>query len=333
MSNFSDTLLFYQTHSPMTDPGEYAYLYDDLPDDFEELFKIINGVLLHAYDARDLYGPTSVQRREQFMRTMEQRLARIVELDPAPLTVPRETKAQQIGYCRDFAVFLTSILRHKGFAARTRSGFGAYFDYSPQPNYRGDHWITEFWNPATEGWQLIDGELGGEDIDRMLDRVKHPLRKGIDFGNLRANQDFYLAPYSWLACRADEIDVKLYRHNEHWRGWPMLRGNLLHDFQALNNLEMGLFDYWDELHSKPESEMTAKDRAILDHVAEVCLNPDETFDEMQDLFEELPRTRVLRSRLHLIGVLGDGDAQTASDLLESDMSRLIDLTEERELLR
>jgi excinuclease ABC subunit A len=331
MTERSKILSFYQTHSPMTDPGSYAYLYDELPDDFEGLAKVINGVLLHAYDARDLYGPTSVQRREQFMRTMQQRLARIVELDPAPLPVPREIKAQQIGYCRDFAVFMTSILRHKGFAARTRSGYGAYLNYSPQPNYRGDHWITEFWNPTTSSWQLIDGELGGEDIDRMIEQIGYPLREGIDFGNLRANQDFYLAPYSWLAARDGEIDIKLFRHNAHWRGWPMLRGNLLHDFQALNNLEMGLFDYWDELHSKPESEMTTKDKAILDRVAEVCLNPDVTFDEMQTLFEELPRTRVIRSRLHLIGILGDGEAETASDLLESDMSRLNELMETQEV--
>lgn len=323
----TDTLSFYQTHSPMTDPGEYAYLYDDLPDDFQQLFEIINGVLLHAHDARDQYGPTSTQRREQFLRTMRQRLARIIELDPSSLTRPRDVKQQQIGYCRDFAVFMTSILRHKGYAARTRAGFGAYIDYSPQPPYRGDHWVTEYWNPATSSWHLIDGELGGEDIDRMLDRLKRPLRKGLDFSNLRVNQDFYLAPYSWLGCRSETIDVKLYRHNEHWRGWPMLRGNLLHDFQTLNNMDMGLFDYWDDLHAKPESELTSKDKSILDRIAQVCLDPDNTFDEMRSLFEEQPRTRVIRSRLHLIGILGDGDSQTASDLLESDMSRLIELTE------
>ena len=322
----TDTLSFYQTHSPMTDPGEYAYLYDDLPDDFQQLFEIINGVLLHAHDARDLYGPTSTQRREQFLRTMRQRLARIIELDPSSLTVPRDVK-QQIGYCRDFAVFITSILRHKGYAARTRAGFGAYIDYSPQPPYRGDHWVTEYWNPTTSSWHLIDGELGGEDIDRMLDRIKRPLNEGLDFSNLRVNQDFYLAPYSWLGCRSEEIDVKLYRHNEHWRGWPMLRGNLLHDFQTLNNLDMGLFDYWDDLHAKPESEISSKDRELLDRIAQVCLDPDDTLDEMRALFEELPRTRVIRSRLHLVGILGDGDSKTASDLLESDMPRLIELTE------
>ena len=31
-------------------------------------------------------------------------------------------------------------------------------------------------------------------------------------------------------------------------------------------LEMGLFDYWDDLHMKPESTMTARDKALLDRI-------------------------------------------------------------------
>ena len=37
----TDQLSFYQTHSPMTDPGSYAYLYDDLPDNIQALIKIV----------------------------------------------------------------------------------------------------------------------------------------------------------------------------------------------------------------------------------------------------------------------------------------------------
>ena len=122
-----DILSYYATQSPLTNPGPYRFLYEDLPDDLEQLFKIINHVLFHVHDARDLYQPTSVQRREQFLRTMQQRLGRIHELDPSSLTIPRAMKEKQLGFCRDYAVFMTSILRHKGIPARTRAGFGAYF--------------------------------------------------------------------------------------------------------------------------------------------------------------------------------------------------------------
>jgi excinuclease ABC subunit A len=325
----TESLSFYATHSPMTDPGPYVYLYDDLPDDLGTLFRIINNVLFHRDDARDQYRPTSVQTKEQFWRTMQQRLSGIVSLDPAPLTIERGTKDKQLGLCRDFAVFMTSILRHKGYPTRVRAGFGAYFEV--EPPYRGDHWVTEYWEATENRWCLVDANFGGSDLDYLENLIKRPFKRGINFTDVKPNEEFYLAPHSWLACRRGTIDSKLYRHNGQWRGWPMLRGNLLHDFQALNKLEMGIFDYWDELHAKPESEMTTKDKAILDRIVEVTLNPDDAFDEMRSLFDGMPRTQVLRSRLHLIGVLGDGGINTtentADNLLDSDLARLIRLGE------
>ncbi|MBL6982834.1 MAG: excinuclease ABC subunit UvrA [Anaerolineales bacterium] len=324
----TENLSFYQTHSPMTDPGEFIYLYDDLPDDLGALFKVINGVLIHKYTADDEFQQSSEQRREKYLRTMRQRLSRIADLDPASLTIPREMQERQIAFCRDYAVFMTSILRHKGHPARLRVGFQEYFEFTPP--FKGDHWVTEFWDSSANRWRLVDADVGGVDPMYLEEKTKVPMKRGIDLTDIRHNQDFYLAAKAWKLCRTGEADSKLFRVNKRWYGWPTLRGNLLHDFQALNNLEMGLFDYWDELHAKPESEMTSKDKAILDHVAEVCLNPDKNFDEMRDLFEEMPRTRVIRSRLHLIGVLGGGESQTASDLLESDMARLIEMTDSSE---
>jgi len=316
-------LSYYATHSPITDPGPYSYLYDDLPDDIQTLFNIIQGVFIHKYAADEEFQPTSEQLREKYLRTMQQRLSRIVELGPAPLTVPRGMKERQIAYCRDFAVFMTSILRHKGYPARMRVGFAEYFTWKPP--FKSDHWITEYWDSANNRWRLVDGDMGGVDPAYLEEKVKVPLKRGLDLTDIRRDQEFYPAPTAWQLCRTGEADSQLFRVNKRWFGWPVLRGNLLHDFQALNNLEMGLFDYWDELHIKPESAMTARDKAVLDQVAQVCLHPDETFDEMRTLFEEMPRTRVIRSRLHLIGLLGDGESRTASDLLESDMHRLMAL--------
>ncbi|MGD8792180.1 MAG: excinuclease ABC subunit UvrA [Anaerolineae bacterium] len=322
----NEILAYYATHSPISDPDPYAYLYDDLPDDLEQLFQIINGVLVHKFDADDLYQPTSIQRKEQFLRTMQQRLARIIELDPSSLTVPREMKEKQIGYCREYAVFMTSILRHKGYAARTRAGFGEYFVRNPA--YKGDHWLTEYWDAGQGRWRLVDADIGGSDLARLEEKAKAPLKSDLDFSDVRAGDAFHLAPDAWLRCRSGEERIDLFRHNAHWRGWPMLRGNLLHDFQALNKLEMGLFDYWDDLHLKPESAMTARDKALLDQIARLTLEPEATFDEMRALFEELPRTRVIRSRLHLLGIGGGGQGQmaAANDLRGSDADRLTALT-------
>jgi hypothetical protein len=199
----TDTLEFYTKQSLMTDPGEYASLYDGIPDDFQSIADAIHNVLIHHDDATNRYQPTGIQRREVFMRTMKQRFKRIMELDPSPLMVPRIVKEKQLGYCRDYAVFMTSILRYKGIPARVRAGFGAYINYDPLPPYRGDHWITEYWDPTEARWRLIDAEFAGEDLEFIQDRVKYPFRKGIDFFELRANEDFFLAPWG-LARLADD---------------------------------------------------------------------------------------------------------------------------------
>ncbi|HBX71116.1 MAG TPA: hypothetical protein DEH25_17495, partial [Chloroflexi bacterium] len=115
---------FYRQHSRITDPGEYATLYDNLPDGLHELIAIIQGQMIHRL-AADKFGVTltSESRGEQRLRTMQQRLACITELDPNPLTIARKPKEKQVGLCRDFAVFLVSLLRHKGIPARMRVGF------------------------------------------------------------------------------------------------------------------------------------------------------------------------------------------------------------------
>jgi len=38
---------FYRQQSPITDPGEYATLYDNLPDGLHELIAVIQGQMIH----------------------------------------------------------------------------------------------------------------------------------------------------------------------------------------------------------------------------------------------------------------------------------------------
>jgi excinuclease ABC subunit A len=181
-----DTLLQYYTlHSPLTDPGPYTYLYDGLPDDLEGIFQAIQGVLLHrnavGYFKVDL---TSPRRAEIGLRTMQQRLAHLCELDEAPLVIQRDPADRQIGLCRDFALFLTSILRHKGLPARMRVGFAAYFPGNP---FYSDHWITEYWLAAQDRWVLADADVGGMPVDAFSTPIL------ADLTDLRPDQDFYVA--------------------------------------------------------------------------------------------------------------------------------------------
>jgi len=308
-------LEYYRTHSPITDPGEYAYLYDNLPDDLHGMIAIIQGQMIHRLAVKQ-FGVTLTResRSEQRLRTMHQRLERLMELDPSPLTAERTPKEKQVGLCRDFAVFLVSILRHKGVPARMRVGFADYL--GEQSKYKGDHWITEYWNDDLERWVLADPDVGGVPLGMI------PVKDGCNLHNLRYDKDFYVAGSAWKLAREGKVRSDLFRYSGRWKGFPCIRGNLLHDFQSLNKLEMGLFDYWDDLHLKPETKMTVEDKAVLDKVAELTSKPDANFEELQTYFAEMPRTQRIYAKLRQLGVIDDVELASTNDLKPSGMEQL-----------
>ena len=91
-----------------------------------------------------------------------------------------------------------------------------------------------------------------------------------------------------------------------------------------------MFDYLDELHSKKEGEVTSKDRRVLDEIAEITSQPDANFTQMRELFESMPRTQLLHSRLKLRGELGNQTIVVPDLLSGSDMDQLNILVAKRE---
>jgi excinuclease ABC subunit A len=311
-----DTILtYYSTHSPITDPGEFAYLYDDLPDDLPGLVNVIQGQMIHRL-AVDAYGVTLTResRAEQHLRTMRQRLERIAALSPAPLTSAREPRERTVGMCRDFAVFLVSLLRHKGIPARMRVGFADYL--YDKNDFKADHWITEYWDAGRERWLLADPDVGGMPAQLLK------LKLACNLFDLRRDRDFYVAGSAWKLARAGKLRPDLFRYGGHWKGFPCIRGNLLHDFQALNRLELALYDYWDDLHIKPETSLTVEDKAILDRVAALTNDPDGSFDELRAYFNSMPRTQRIFAKLRQLGVIAGAELADPDELRPSGAEQL-----------
>jgi excinuclease ABC subunit A len=287
-------LLTYYTHqSPLSDPGTYRELFDPLPDKPDQLAEIVQGLLLHKLAAEHeqvSLGPQ--QRAEQRLRTVEERLERMISVDPAPLVQGRGASQRQVGVCRDFALLHVAMLRHKGIPARMRVGFAKYLDADGP--YWIDHWISEYWHAGEERWVLCDAQL-----DPLM---REQLGLPDDFSEVRAEIDFVVAGRAWRLVREGQAHSSLYRFNGHWKGLPCIRGNLLHDFQALNQVELGVYDYWDSLSTRSESELTPDDKALHDRIGRLCEEPDAHFEEMRALFESLPRTRQIIARLHSLGI-------------------------------
>jgi excinuclease ABC subunit A len=318
-----DSISYYRDQSPITDPGQYAYLYDGLPDDLRALVNVIQGQMIHRNAVKG-YGVTLTRgsRSEQHLRTMRQRLARIADLSPDPLTIAREPKERSVGMCRDFAVFLVSLLRHKGVPARMRVGFADYlFD---KGGFKADHWISEYCDETNSRWVLADPDIGGMPPGLLGIQI------ACNLFDLRRDHDFYLAGSAWQLARAGKVRSDLFRYSGHWKGFPCIRGNLLHDFQSLNRLELGLSDYWDELHYKPETGLTVEDKAVLDRVAALTINPEATFDEMRAYFDGLPRTQRIYAKLYQLGVMGDRALAGTDELKPAGLERLSALADRHE---
>ncbi|PWB56309.1 MAG: excinuclease ABC subunit UvrA [Anaerolineales bacterium] len=306
-----ENLSYYASQSLLSSPGAYSSMFDSLPDEPAALIRIIQGVLIHKLVA-DFYHVevSSEQRAEQHLRSVEQRLKRLAELDPAPLTVARQPADRQVGVCRDFALLFVSMLRHKNIPARMRVGFAPYL--APGTLYKGDHWISEYWDG--EQWILADPQI--DDVQRKNIGIT------VDTLNLRRDTDFYLASTAWQLCRAGKARSDLFRFSGKWKGMPCIRGNLLHDFQALNKIELSPWDYWDDLGLKAETRLTVDDKALLDRIASLTGNVDANFDEIQALFEDLPRTRQIFSKLQLLGYIKELQPNRKVELQPSESQRL-----------
>ena len=175
-----DVLDHYRRQTVFSTAGDLASLYDDLPDDIARLCAVVQGTVLHMFwIGEKTYGITHEQLKtagrkicvEFSYSSAEELLRNIIELDDRPLTEPREPGSRSVGCCRDYALMLASILRHKGVPARVRTGVALHF-VAPEGRLIEDHYVTEHWNVAEERWQLTDPQI--DDVQRPA------IREGLD---------------------------------------------------------------------------------------------------------------------------------------------------------
>jgi hypothetical protein len=270
---------FYAQQSFLTDPGLHADWLSDLPDDLPALCQVVQGLLIHQYWA-EAYGYSIPEERvpEYQIRDVASKLDRIVELDDRPLTEPRPPERRLVGNCRDYAVLLTAMLRHKGIPARVRCGFGAFFC----PGWYEDHLICEVWSTDEREWVFVDAEL--DDIHRQA------LQFSFDPCNLPRDQ-FLPGGRAWLMCRRGEADPNTFGYGDTVGGLPNIRGNLVRDVAFLNRVEILGWDYWGLIEGQ-DADLSEDDLALLDRAATLSLAGNDGFAELHSLYLQDMRLRV-----------------------------------------
>lgn len=250
-SGSEEALALYRAQSAVTDPVEHADLFATLPGDLPGLARIAGGLIVHYFADKWVLGHEVSPDRlgEIDTRTVRGILARLRVLEDSPLTQARPPQRRLVGCCRDYAVLLCAMARHRGIPARLRVGFADYF----LPGSHEDHAVVECWDAAAGRWRLIDAHLG----------ARHLAFFRIVFDPLDVPRDrFLVAGRAWRMCRQGQADPNRFGIDVPGapRGWPFLRTRLLLDLAALSQQELLQWDAWG---SEPDGAVVA----LLDEAA------------------------------------------------------------------
>lgn len=280
-------LEYYARQSPITDPGKYAELFENLPIDIPTLCKIVQGIMIHHASA-DLRGLrlTDKWKEDVELRYVAELLARVLELDDHPLTIIRPPERRLAIKCREFAIMLCAMLRHQGIPARARCGFAKYFGECPDStsDFNVDHWVCEYRKADEQRWVLVDAEI--DDIERKCCHIK------IDTHDVARDQ-FLVAGKAWQLCRAGEADPDRFGHDlEGMHGMWYIQSQLVRDLACLNKIELLEWDTWALGDADPDKNPSEEDIALLDHVAALTQADNKEFPEMRSLYENDTRLRV-----------------------------------------
>ena len=256
---------YYATHSPFSDPGQNAHLFDALPQDIPGICKAIRGLVVHYVASGIEFAPE--RKAEIDTRWTERILQAIHTRDARPLSEARAPEERFVGCCRDFALLLVSVLRTRGVPARVRIGFASYFS----PDFFHDHVLTEYWHRGEARWVMVDPEL-----EETYPFNTYDLPPG----------QFLTSSKVWQRYRAGKLGAEKYGVALHlpFKGDWFIRNYVLQELAALNKHELLLWDSWGEMSDTVEGDLTN-----IDHIAEVVLSDD--WEETRALFEKMDGPR------------------------------------------
>ncbi len=267
---------FYRQYSSFTDPGEYAYLYDDLPESLVELCSLIRSQLIHPYAELPRYQDVIPEERLEDMfkyPTVESILKALVSYDSRGLVKDRKPEHRLILICRDNAVLLASILKYQGIPARVRGGHATYLI----PNFHTSHAICEVWNENDRRWMLVDPSMDRVDFSRDQ----------FDFSN-----------DAWLQLQRKEIDPEHYGIPGRYTGMISIMGKVCTDLASILGTEHTAYQYAPiiDYARENDSQLTDEQMETLNKICKLMKSIDaNNLAKLKEIYNNNPQIQITKS--------------------------------------
>jgi hypothetical protein len=276
----------YASQDALTDPGVLSALYDDLPADPAALREIVSRLITHVSWA-ERYGIAPGTALPRDTLPVADRL-RLIAAHAGSLAAQRPPEKRTFGTCRDYALMLCSMLRHRAVPTRVRRGFATYFGAAPYE----DHWICEYWSPQQARWARADAQL-----DRLQ---RDHLAITFDCADLPAAA-FLSGWQAWALARSAAAAATDFGHGDA-RGLWFLRVNLNRDLLALTNQHMSAWDTWRDstLVDRTMSDTDLREGDRLADAIEAAERAADGFDKLRELaaMRQVPPWRARLPTMH-----------------------------------
>ncbi len=293
-----EILEFYKETSQFTDLGYYKDFAKNLPNDIEELCILQRMQIIHpvAYNDKDIRNKnncfwgdmtkvpiTRLDYEEDYFPTAQSMIAELLRKNP-DYNIKREAKDKINITCRGQAILLASILKAKGIPARARSGFAPYIKYD---GISYDHWITEYYDESENIWKLVDADEHCPDHEM-----------GFDLNNIPYDR-FIFGANAYLGLREKSIqeDSILYSSDPVTLGMKAALRALFYDFHALMNNEI-IFLHIPKYIREKDFNLSEEEYRELDYLAKLMLNPNKNFNELKEIWKNIPKYRIMSGALN-----------------------------------
>ncbi|MBN1349024.1 SUMF1/EgtB/PvdO family nonheme iron enzyme [candidate division KSB1 bacterium] len=276
IKNEADLLNFYRQYSTYTNPGEYAYLYKNLPDSLPALCSLIKSQFIHAYAELPKYRELIPKERgDETLKypTVKSILKGLLSYDSAGLVKTRKPKDRLVLICRHNAILLASILKYRGIPARVRGGYATYII----PDFHTNHAICEVWNENEKRWMLVDPSMD------MVDFSKDKF----DFGN-----------DAWSKMQKNEIDPSLFGIPGSHSGLASIVAIVCTDLAYILGTEYTIYQYAPilEYAFQNNNQLTSKHIETLNTISELMKSLDaENLSKLQEIYNNTPEIQITKT--------------------------------------